>query len=140
MFKVINSIICDDIRVEVTGKLILIGVYNSTLNAQQPARPNSGLTLNLWMEIDTEPSLPLYMESRGLVEDLVQSTDNVAFSFEFELAPSQQSTHQVSFQFPVRLDFTHSLRLEVKSDNGDWQLLRRLKVNSLSPPAAEVLE
>jgi hypothetical protein len=140
MLKVINSLVCDDIRVENNGKLILIGVYGGNLYAPQPVEQNRGLTLNLWMEIETEPDRPLNMESRAIIEDLAQAPSNVVFSFEFELAATPELAHQVSFQFPVRLDFTHTLRLELKAGAGDWQFLRRIKINSSSTPPSVALK
>lgn len=58
-FTVSNAVVCDDVRKEMSGKDILIGVYASSMNISSlPAQ----LNLCFWMEIVPKKSGNLSME------------------------------------------------------------------------------
>ena len=132
MFKLLNCLICDDVRQEKSGKAILIGVYGPDLNVTTPTPPNSAIPLNLWVELQTEFKGSVGFEIRGLiVSSTKEAQKGVAFEGGGEAindAPSH--IHQITMQFPCRIDFTHSVQLEIREKGGDWIPTKSLNINA----------
>lgn len=132
MVKVLNCLVCDDVRQEVTGKFILIGVYGSDLNVLNPATANKGIMLNLWMEIEAETVESPKVQLRAIVETGGGESENIAFELELGLntVSSPEDTQTLAVQFQCRVDFSHSLRFELKADPGEWQFARRIRIRA----------
>lgn len=132
MIKVINAVVCDQVRREASGKAILIGVYGPALEIGEPVPPNAGIELSLWLEIEMPVGEAMNLEFRAMIENAPNQQVDMAFSQTIRIPPSDTVNQQITIQFPCRVDFPHSLRFELRETGEQWQILRRLTINSFS--------
>ena len=138
MIRIQSCLICDDVRLEATGKTILIGIYGPTINITHPVDSDVGIQLFLWMEIETDAKTesPSHIELQAMVERPIPQTDQKAFSLKAKIDTGDTNTQQISLLFPCRIDLAHSLRFEMR-DGDRWKVLKRLKVNPFSSESAQ---
>ena len=136
MLKVVNCLVCDDVRQENTGKFILVGVYGHDLHVLQATQVETATMLNLWIELQAATDADSKIQLRAVVERNGELNDNVAFSLDLHLPDRNELTQILAVQFQCRMDFSHALRFEFRISDQDWQFARRL--NIIAPASAAV--
>jgi hypothetical protein len=129
--KVTSALICDDIRREITGKDILIGVYAGDIIV--PQVPFS-IPLTLWFELSPEKTGPHKVSVR-----LSYAGEEV---FKLEAGIDVQSVGPAALPLPsfqLASDKLGELVVEFSADEKTWAEVKRKKiiqgaVVSLTPP------
>lgn len=113
---------------------MLIGVYGLEINSIKDVAPETAILLHLWMEVEVPKDHPAKLLLRAVIEQ--PEKEEEAFIIPLDLPPAPTAMQQASVQFPCRLDFAHSLRMELSEGNEKPQIIRRLKINPFSsaPP------
>jgi hypothetical protein len=111
--KVSNAIICDDIRREVSEKLILIGVYSGSIAIHNfPAT----LALSLYCEIMAEYEGSREVSLRAVVGKLPVSQ----MKFIAEGTPPGQSATLILPPLPITFSGETKLKFQISTDEKKW--------------------
>lgn len=136
MIKAANCIVCDDVRQETTGKVILVGVYGSDMILRQTPPANATVGLYLWVEFESSESVAI--DLRAAVEGVADMpSDTIAYGVSVNLQNAVGLMQQTWGNFPCRIDFAHALRFEYRVAGGEWQFMRRLHIRHLSGATSE---
>lgn len=115
-FSLDAVILCEDVRVEASRKMILIGVYAGNI---KPSRLPATLRLCLWMSGRTK-KLGNFKIDMQILDDnsrIIQSTSEPAL-----LTNSEMSYSTLNFaEIPVRLESTGIIKFQVRVDSGNWE-------------------
>jgi len=116
------AIICDNVRHEVTGKQILIGVYTGTILV--PSFP-AALTLALWLEQEPRRTGTVPFSVR-----LATDRGTVLFSaeMEFEILAAEEPATLVFGGIRVPLTDPCALHVEVREGDAAWRTVKRKRV------------
>lgn len=128
MIRILNAIICDQVRQETTGKVILIGIYGPKLATDAKPSANATIGLCLWMEAEIPANQTCKAEIQAAIEAALGVEERKAFGQEIEIPAQAISFQQITIQFPCRIDFAHTLRFEIREPGKDWHVLRRLEI------------
>jgi hypothetical protein len=114
-----SVVVCDDIRKEVTGKEILIGVYSGEIVL--PSFPN-WFPASLWIEVDT-PEVGKYDVSLR-----IGLTNKPPLNIKFRIEVNRPGTSAIVIPgLQLQAEEECDLVIEVQ-DGEEWHLLRRKKV------------
>ena len=132
-------ILCDDVRVEASGKQILIGVYTSSIIFQTfPAT----MAINIWIAAEVSDPGSVELNFRG---DFRQDSASITLfevkgSFDIEAADDYSIVHIGAL--PLTFPGPGKLLIEMQVGRGRWHLLRSVPVDlkaaavTASPPPA----
>jgi hypothetical protein len=128
--KIVNAIICEDVRIERNGKQIIIGVYSSDIIV--PETP-ALVPIMLWLQIDDVGREPEEYEFTGSMSD----TDFVTGKFSVATgADSGRATISLG-QFPLTIEREGTLKFDVKpAKNGRWKTAISMDVKLRPKPTA----
>ncbi len=127
MMQIINTIICDEVRQENNGKLILIGVYAADILLNSPGQ----IRLTLWLQFSTaQPSgLPIRVQ--------VKAGRKVLFlTKELQFPPDQAAVEHIVISIsPIMLDIKEECKLTFQIKFGDqkWKTIKNIAVKIKSP-------
>ena len=125
--KISAAIVCDDVRLEVNGKQIIIGVYNSDIRLDSYP---STIMLTLWLQVENfhEEDATIKFRCRLDTEQLVGG------QIEITLRSGAGRGSIPIGPFPVGLTRNGLLKFEVNfSRQGKWQLAVQLPVIAINP-------
>jgi hypothetical protein len=131
-------VVCDDIRREMTGKEILIGVYGS--NIAVPSFP-APLNLAFWMQFDSTEATP----SPIIVEFQLMGENDAKFaSLAVQLLIAKAGLGTLALPaIPVSLQIPGNLMLQMKQQGGEWETVGTVGVEkgggaiSFMPPLGD---
>ena len=122
LLRVITSVICDDIRRESNGKLILIGVYGSGIKV---ASLPSFVVMSLLLEVQ-----PTVVGDHELRVRLTGQSNAVLF----ESPPVKFSIDAIKFVnvpmvgLPIQIQSPGPIELQISVAGTEWQTIRTLTV------------
>ena len=120
-FKIEAAVVCDDLRVENTGKHILIGVYVGVIGLL--SLPTQ-LTLTWWIE--TAP--PSADKIDGQMK-IVHSDGAVLAQGNFSIVVEPDKASIITLQkVPVQIQSFGEIALMFKIGSDDWVPIRKIKV------------
>ena len=125
--KIQSVIICDDIRKEITGKDILIGVYAGGINV--PSYPVT-LPLAFWIVLDPEQS------SNYKCEITIQSpSGNPPIKMEAEIEVGQPVGPGILAlsKVPIRIENDGDITVSLKVDDVDFGVVKSTPVSRSAP-------
>lgn len=126
--KITGAIVCDDIRHEVTGKQIIIGVYNTDMRLQ--ALPVT-ITLCLWAQVENLRASDSKFEFRC---DLAGKTV-VSGDIGIKLPEGSTRASLPIGPFPVTIEKAGKLRFSLKFEGSKkWQTATEIDVQLAEPP------
>jgi len=114
--EITNCIVCDDVRREITGKDIIIGVYSGDIIV---GTLPFVLNLALWIECRIISKNPFGLRIRVTFGE--EKTAEVGIEFEAN-NPGQASI--VTPPLPVKGKAAGELKVETSINNGEWKLLK----------------
>lgn len=122
--KIASAIICDDIRVENTGKYLLIGVYVSNVLVRDfPSR----LPLTFWTEVEPAKTGEFSAEMRVINVDDSSVLMNGQINFKFaKVATSAIAVPRISVEFQKPGSFEFQWKLD---GTADWLAVKRFIVD-----------
>lgn len=126
--EVVSVILCDDVRKEITGKDILIGVYTGTMNV--PTYPAT-FPAALWVEI--EPDGVGQIPGRVKIET-PSGNPPIEFGFELEIV-EQDTAIFVMGGLPLTVERDGEIVVSIKMGDGDMKVVRRKRVIRTQAPA-----
>jgi hypothetical protein len=124
--------VCDDVRIEMSGKHILIGVYTTSIVFQQlPAQ----LSIHLWIDFQHERTGVVSFAVRGRLKP----TDAVAFEFGGQAEVNKAGIREAmaAGPLPCLIGQEGSLVIEFKTDEGEWEEIRALPIQTAASVASE---
>ena len=130
--KILNFVLCDLVRTEDNGKLILIGVYPANIVVSKfPAR----VRVTVWMAIET-PQDRIEFNFR-----IIDGNNREMAGAEADLravnAPKDASTLPASIVLPVMpLEFTEdtTLSFQIREPGKRWKTIRQMPVRAPQAP------
>ena len=127
-------IVCDDIRREISGKDILIGVYGSDVAVASFPAP---LSLAFWMQFDS----PETTTSPINIEFQLMGENDVKFAtLGVQLLITRAGLGTIALPaIPLSLQIPSNLTLQMKQQGGEWETVGKVRVekgpvNSLFMP------
>lgn len=112
--KIVNAIVCDDIRQETNGKFILVGVYADEIVAHElPLRIN--LSFMVQVKLDTETSFSI--EARTVRND---GTEFVSEKANFGSLPPAATVTMFFVGTPTRFEAAGHIALQFRQEGGEW--------------------
>ncbi len=125
-FKVKHVLVCDDVRQEINGKDILIGVYTNWITV--PSLPTN-LVLSFWLHYSFVGIGEVPLEFRLLGPHDVQfMSAGVTMSFLEENAETRQTASFTLGGVPEPIQIPGELRLQLKQYNEEWQTIGSVNV------------
>lgn len=123
--KISNSLFCEDVREEKSGKQILVGVYLSFIGISQFP---STIHLVLWVQF-IPSSVGLYDTQMRIIDknDKVLVTGNMKFEIN-EIADTVFHLPAA----PVKLEQPGSIRWQWRFENGEWFTVKEMEVRDTS--------
>lgn len=125
-----SAFVCDDVRQEINGKLIFIGVYNEEL--QVPSFPAS-IRLTVVMTQVNDEAKVYDFEIEGLLDD------QLALGIEGQLDATQVGRSFAPLQLPpLKFDKEGTFKVRFREKKKRWQDVTRLRIlrQSVSVPTA----
>lgn len=125
--RVDAALVCDDVRVERSGKSIIIGVYAHDIQVVDfPAQ----LTLTYWVRFDA----PEKGDYKGQMR--IKSTDGAIFARgEFGFSVKETGIGAIGFErIPVHLHAEGPLQFEWQFDSGEWEPVLSIPVKKYPSP------
>lgn len=121
-----NALICDDVRVEQTGKHILIGVYSGDIGV--PSFP-ANVAFNFWLQ--TRQDLPGKLE----LEFTIKDDADVVFAQGTAEAEVSKDLPGVMVLGPIGIQVQRPSRISLmmRPPAGDWVEVAGAKVTSQEP-------
>lgn len=118
--SIVNSLVCDDVRIERNGKHIIIGVYTGRII---PSRLPASLPLTFWFQIGGIKTKEANFEFRGLLsgaeafggEFTVSSIDTGDGKTKSELVTANLGPIIVQFQTEC------DLKVDIRYRGGRWK-------------------
>ncbi len=123
--KVINAVVCDDVRKEATGKHIIIGVYpHDMLVRSFPAT----IAPALWVQFFVQHRGEVKIEFRTRVKAQPKKRARFALAtFNIE-DPSKMNTLTLP-PVPVEINEQGLLLFEVREKDGRWKKVREIPIS-----------
>lgn len=122
-----HCIVCDDVRREVTHKLILIGVYTGQIQVQEfPV----GLNLACWLDVTAAGTGKIPIKFRFL-----RQPDGQEFPLaegDVEIVNEQDFTNFTVSPAMARLEEPGTLQLQMQQYDEDWETVRDITVTQVS--------
>ncbi|WP_417467823.1 DUF6941 family protein [Maricaulis sp.] len=131
-----NVVICDDVRREDNGKVILIGVYTGEIVVTE--FPHA-MDLTCWFEIASRGDGKAPFSARALFEPDGIELFSVSAGIERERGPLGEEVTEDYFAAPcgqVQIERPGTIVVQFKSGESDWQTVRSKNVAS----AAAIME
>jgi hypothetical protein len=126
--KVLQVVVCDEIRREITGKDFLIGVYSAGVVV--PSFP-AQLVLSFWIQFSADgvaDSLPLEIKLMG-------DGDLTFVHLQAILRIERIGLGAIGIgPLPVILQIPTALRLQLKQEGGDWVTVQEVAVEKGQGP------
>jgi len=127
-----HCIMCDDVRREVTHKLILIGVYTGGIQVQEfPAR----LNLACWLDVTAKGTGKVPIQFRFL-----RQPDGQEFPLaegDIEIVNAEDFTNFTVAPAAAQMDAPGTLQLQMKQHDEDWETIGEISVNRLNTAQAQ---
>lgn len=125
--QVISAIICDDVRREINGKDILIGVFGSGMKIG--AIP-SLVSLSFWLELYATAG------SHELTLRMIDPNGATVFQTPTNKVETKIDgfNHSAIVGAPIQISLTGDFKLQINTQSGEWQTIRTL--NIISDPSA----
>lgn len=124
--KVINAVLCEDMRLEFSGKFSLAGVFGSHVSAVDLSRP---MVFGVFAEIE-----PAEIGKAQVAVRVVDSSGLVAF--EVAMAMNFTSLHKQPITvgpFPFIVKNFGKVSFQWNADNTKWATIKSFEVNELNP-------
>lgn len=135
--RFVTGVLCDDVRREISGKEILIGVYSGTLNLQEiPAMMLVGVAV--FFDTPEAGDVPIEIRLRG-VDGGLQSGLKVAFNIPAPTEPHDTQMFTLA-GLPLKIENEGKVAIVVRQHDEEWQVLKiiQVKKNSALPEVAPV--
>lgn len=117
--SVVNAIVCEDIRTEVSNKYILIGVFGGQINLSvSPAV----IQLALFLELSPNRVGPVDLEFK--------IGEGIKGTLHFEVADTETPFGTAVGPIPVPIVAPSDLHFEWRLPSGKWRLIRTLRIAS----------
>lgn len=128
--KVMNVIICDEVRRESNGKHIIIGVYPNDILVAESDFP-SVIPLTIWAQLDLDdPKHKLEYEFRTTLNDTELFRANASAGVD---GPNMLATI-VLMKLPIPLSGAGILKFQIREIGKRWKLLKPLGVRLKPDP------
>ena len=124
--RVDAALVCDDVRIERSGKSIIIGVYVHDIQVIDfPAQ----LALTFWVRFDA----PEIGDYKGQMR--IKSADGAIFARgEFGFTAHENGIGAIGFErIPVHLHAEGPLKFEWQFDSGEWETVLSIPVKKRPP-------
>ena len=126
-FEVQHVLVCDDVRRENTGKLILIGVYGRSIVFNDlPAQ----IELTFWLEVDQPETGTIPFQFQGILAPKEKQLFYVSGTVTVNVPVV--STHLVLGQVPLHIEEEGELSLQLKQYDDDWVEIKTIAVEQVS--------
>ena len=116
-----NVIVCDEVRIEDTGKHIIIGVYPETIVV--PEFP-AGLLLCIWAQ--------LYLDRDGELDVQLRVLENKKEvsrgSAKFRITNHKEVLTTTFREIPVRVISGGVLTFQMREENGKWKTFKKIPI------------
>lgn len=123
--ELFHTIICDDIRTESSGKLLLIGVFPDGIVLHKAP---STLPLSIWMKFLNTRKNDLEMEVK-IDGDSVDEVIKLSLIIKGDDGLSvDKSSHVIIEKLPIKMKGKGELLISYKIDGKKWKLARQVKV------------
>lgn len=120
-FKIRSILFCDDVRKEVTGKYIIIGVYTADVTVNQ--YPVDFL-LSLWVELEFEELGSYEIDMR-----IISPSGNPPVEVNFTANINHGRISSVAIRaLPIRLERDGEIEVVVKNSSGIWLVEKTIEV------------
>ena len=119
--RILNAIICDQVRKEDSGKHLLLGVY--PIDALVPDFPTT-IALVLWMQLDVDRNGKFDVEFRIQKDKKIISSLRATMKVKSHLHPATISLPPV----PIQIDGECILSFQIREKNKRWKTVKRLPV------------
>ena len=123
-----NIVICDDVRREVTGKDILIGVYNGDIVV--PSFPAS-IRIVLWVQFEPRRAGTFHVEIRIVFPN----SSHVGASFDMEIR-EENSPGSVAMALPIHADREGRFAVQARVNDQEWENIKNFMVKMAAPDQA----
>lgn len=128
--RISSVVICDEIRQEITGKEILIGVYSGGINVSAyPAM----LRVGLWLEFSQDDAGTTKWEIK-IESPSGNPPGTIGFEMDY-LGPVPSSSSFVVNGILLALERDGEIVISSKKDDGDWEVIKRKSVVRVPPPS-----
>jgi hypothetical protein len=119
-----QCVVCDDIRREISGKDILIGVYGSGINVASFPSP---LALAFWMQFDSSDATP----SPIMIEfQLVGENDTKFAALGVQLMITKAGLGTIALPaIPLSLQIPSDLMLQMRQPGEEWETVGTVRVD-----------
>lgn len=122
--KFTGVLLCDDVRKEMSGKEILIGVYSGDVVVQ--SYPTT-LFASVWAEFEVEGDAPKQIEF-----SIQSPSGNPPVTAELtliqEAGPPQPVGAVAAGRFPLRIENDGFIEIRAKADGEDFGIIKRKRV------------
>ena len=117
-----SALICEDVRTELNGKLILIGVYSSDIGVPQfPTRMN----LSVWMQLYATTKCDIELGIRAFIPEKIKALDMKGRAkFEQDRMLASIATPRFSFE----LQQEGALVVQIKENENNWRDILSLPI------------
>ena len=124
--KILNVVICDDIRRETTGKDIIIGAFGGSI--QTPLLP-AQLALSAWVQLSATGKGNLNFKVRWL-----SPQDVPLATVESKMQIERASVSAISFpQLPIQVQSNGKLKLQIQQGDEGWETISEIDVELTTP-------
>lgn len=129
--KVHNLTVCEEVRQEMNGKFILLGVYtNSILVNQFPAQ----FPLSVWTLLEAEETGSAAISLRLRMEEAALTLLEVKGSLEVQ---ELENWTPFAFGGVVNVSNPGKLHVELKVDDAPWETLRVVNISRATFPLVQ---
>ena len=120
--KFANVIVCDEVRIENTGKYIIIGVYSSNIVA--PAFP-AELLLSIWSQFYVNRNGDMDVELRVLAnnKEITRGTGK------FKITNYKEIVTSVFNGIPLQVQGEGMLKFQIREKNGRWKTMKKMPIH-----------
>ena len=119
--KFANVIVCDEVRIENTGKYIIIGAYSGNILA--PAFP-VGLVLSIWSQFYADRNGEMNVELRVLAN----KKEVTRGEGKFQIDDYKELVTSVFNGIPLQVQGEGMLTFQIREKNGRWKTFKKISL------------
>ena len=116
-----NAIICDEVRIENTGKHIIIGAYSNNISV--PAFP-AGIVLSIWSQFYADRNGDMNVELRVLAnkKEITRGLGR------FQINDYKELVTSVYNGIPLQVQGEGMLTFQIRVANGRWKTFKKIPI------------